>query len=181
MIGRVVKVADGDTVTIENGERHKVRLFGIDAPEKKQTYGATSKMELTSHVLGRELTLRVCGVDRYRRIVGELILEQESVNARMLKDGHAWHYVAYSRRRDFQSLELKARRGKLGLWKEANPTPPWEFRRHQKKIDKQRHQKRASNDTNTRTQRSKARETRPATPAANKNKSRPRFGVAAWL
>ena len=89
----IYSVHDGDTVSADcGGTRIKVRMVGIDAPELKQKYGRTSRQVLADHVLQKKVTLRTQGRDKYGRTIGEVFLNGESVNAWMVKGGHAWIY-----------------------------------------------------------------------------------------
>ncbi len=128
--GSVVGVTDGDTIKVLRGkELLRVRLDGIDAPEKKQAYGQRAKEKLSSLVFGKEVQLVVKSVDRYGRLVAEVRAGGRSANAEMVAAGLAWHYKAYSKDQSLAALERSARERRLGLWADKDPVPPWEFRR----------------------------------------------------
>ncbi|MBC2856984.1 thermonuclease family protein [Cetobacterium sp. 2A] len=134
--GKVIKVADGDTITIieENGDKTRIRLYGIDAPEKKQDYGIKSLDVLKKLIDKKEVEIDVKDKDRYGRVVGIVYYNGMNINLYMLKTGNAWWYKQYSKHNaEFRIAEEKARLKKLGLWKESNPTPPWVYRKEKKK------------------------------------------------
>ncbi|MDR3214141.1 MAG: thermonuclease family protein [Azoarcus sp.] len=131
--GRVVRVADGDTLTLRDGhgERIIVRLAEIDAPEHCQPFNQRSRASLTELTLNRRITVKVLDIDRYGRSVGRVTVEGESetVNRIQLRRGLAWFYARYARDKSLRLLEREAARAKLGLWAEKSPTPPWDWRR----------------------------------------------------
>lgn len=131
LVGRVVAIADGDTVTVLDGGnvQHKVRLADIDAPEKAQDFGTKAREALASKVQGREVTVESHGTDRYKRTIGTVLVDGRNVNLEMVAEGWAWHYKAYSKSQEFADAEKAARAAGLGLWAGKNPVPPWEFRR----------------------------------------------------
>lgn len=126
--GKVVSIHDGDTITVLSGkEQTKVRLYGIDAPEKKQDYGQKSKQFLASLIAGQVVEVEPKGKDRYKRTLGIIHHKGQDINAQMVLNGYAWAYVKYSR--IYVDQEKTAREKKLGLWQSSNPTPPWEWRK----------------------------------------------------
>jgi endonuclease YncB( thermonuclease family) len=94
-----VKIADGDTLTIldASNEQHKIRLAGIDAPEKGQPFGTKAREALAGKVFGQAVRVEVIDVDRYRREVGRIYLGERFVNMEMVRDGFAWRYVTYDK------------------------------------------------------------------------------------
>lgn len=135
--GRVVAVADGDTLTVLDANNHstKVRMQGIDAPEKAQAFGQASKRHLSGLVFGKTITVDARGQDKYRRTLGAVILGGRDINAQMVHDGYAWAYLRYSQ--DYAAAESEARQARRGLWADADPVAPWEFRRASKDRPKQ--------------------------------------------
>lgn len=134
--GRVVGVADGDTVTVLDDFKvqHKIRLSGIDAPEKKQAFGMRSKQSLSDLVFDKDVTVETEKKDKYRREIGKILVAGQDVNLEQVTRGFAWHYKAYERdqppndRKLYDFAERQARSGKRGLWADTDPVPPWEFR-----------------------------------------------------
>lgn len=125
---KVIKISDGDTITVLSGkEQTKVRLYGIDAPEKKQDYGQRSKQFLASLIAGQVVEVEPNGKDRYKRTLGIIHHKGQDINAQMVLNGYAWAYVKYSRM--YIDHERLARENKRGLWQSSNPTPPWEWRK----------------------------------------------------
>jgi endonuclease YncB( thermonuclease family) len=137
LTGAVVRVVDGDTIYVLDGnyEQHKIRLAGIDAPERKQAYGLASRKHLASIVAGQQVSIEYQKHDRYGRIVGKVLHDGIDVCLEQVKNGFAWHYKKYQQEQDAQDrqryaiAENQARDSRLGLWRENNPNAPWEFRR----------------------------------------------------
>jgi micrococcal nuclease len=129
--GRVVGVMDGDTITVLVGrEQRRVRLAGVDAPEKGQAFGQRSKQALSQMIFGREVTVVSTGRDRYERTLGIVrLMDGSSVNERLVENGWAWHYTRYSNDRRLSELESRARAARRGLWADLRPVAPWDFRK----------------------------------------------------
>ena len=135
--GLVVGVADGDTITVLDQQKntYKIRLQGIDAPEKKQAFGEKSKQSLHDLVHGKQVRIEYDKEDKYGRIVGKITLDDLDICLQQLVLGMAWHYKKYQNeqyvadRVVYNDAELKSKSLKLGLWAEETPTPPWEFRK----------------------------------------------------
>lgn len=127
---RVIAVSDGDTITVLEGKtQYRLRLNGIDAPESRQAWGRRSKEYLSRLVFDKTLTVELIEMDRYGRHVANIFLEDVWVNRLMVEAGLAWHYRAYSDSAVLQGAEDRARREKIGLWADAHPIPPWDWRR----------------------------------------------------
>lgn len=128
--GRVVGVSDGDTITVLDSARqqHKVRLSQIDAPEKSQDFGQRSKQSLSDLVFNKTVAVEVHDTDRYGRTVGQVRIGVMDANLEQVKRGMAWVYRQYARDPAYFQAEDAARSARIGLWSQANPTPPWEFR-----------------------------------------------------
>ena len=138
IVGRVVRVADGDTITVlatggtrsvASATQHKIRLQGIDAPEKKQAFGNASRKFLSGLVANREVRVTYAKRDRYGRILGTVFVDGRDINLEMLKAGMAWHYKKYDTNPAYAKAETEARAARRGLWQEKNPTPPETFRK----------------------------------------------------
>ncbi|WP_186458727.1 thermonuclease family protein [Mucilaginibacter achroorhodeus] len=107
-----------------------VRLAEVDCPEKSQAFGQAAKQFTSDLCFGKMVKLIVNNNDRYGRTVGWVELEDgTSVNKQLVKNGYAWQYRAYSKSMEMAMLEQQARQSRLGLWQDANPTPPWNFRK----------------------------------------------------
>ena len=126
LVGRVVKVSDGDTITILDSSKtqHKIRLHGIDAPEKKQAFGTASRKFLAGLVANREVRVAWSKRDRYQRILGTVFVDGKDVNLEMLKVGMAWHYKKYDSTPAYAQAQSEARAAKRGLWQDKNPIEP---------------------------------------------------------
>ena len=130
--GRVVGVADGDTLTVlaDWKRQVRVRLGGIDAPERRQPYGTRARQGLSALGFGRAVQVEVEDTDRYGRPVGRVRVGGRDVNAEMVRRGAAWVYLRYNRDPSLPPLEAEARAARRGLWAlpEAERVPPWEWR-----------------------------------------------------
>ena len=131
LIGKVVKVSDGDTVTILTSDKtqHKIRLNDIDAPEKKQAFGNKSKDNLAKYIAGKTVTVQYQKKDKYKRVLGTIYYNNTDINLQQVKDGYAWVYKKYSKNQDYYNAEKVSRENKKGLWIDKNPIAPWEFRK----------------------------------------------------
>jgi endonuclease YncB( thermonuclease family) len=132
LTGRVVRVADGDTLSVldANNKQHKVRLYAIDTPEWQQSHGKTAKRALTQWVDGKTVGIVVMDTDSYGRTVGTVYRGDTNVNLAMVAAGHAWWYRSIApHERALADAEQRARAGKLGLWSQSQPVPPWVWRR----------------------------------------------------
>ncbi len=138
--GTVRTVYDGDTVLLSTreGSRIKARLYGIDAPETAkpdkpgQPFGEAAKITLKSKVNGRRVSAEVMEIDQYRRAVAVIRLDGRDINREMTAEGMAWayrHYLQGAYASEYIGAEERARSKRLGLWRDVNPQPPWEFRR----------------------------------------------------
>lgn len=138
--GRVVGIADGDTLTLLDAtlRQHKIRLEGIDAPEKAQPFGSRAKLALSALAYGREASAACQRPDRYGRQVCKVLVGGRDVNAAMIAAGMAWHYTAYAKTQRAEDASAYARaqdraqRQRVGLWADAAPVAPWEWRRANK-------------------------------------------------
>jgi micrococcal nuclease len=144
--GKVVGVLDGDTLEVmQNGRAVRVRLAEVDCPEKSQPYGARAKQFTSKLAFGQQVKLVVRDHDRYGRTVAEVILpDGQSLNRELVRAGYAWWYRQYSHDATLGKLESEARSGRLGLWSDPRPVPPWEWRKD--KRTRGRHQKRVEPD-----------------------------------
>jgi endonuclease YncB( thermonuclease family) len=133
--GRVVSVADGDTITVldETKTQVKVRLDAIDAPETGQPFGQASKKALSDMVFGRDVVVYRKKLDRWGRTVGHVLVDGVDTNLVMLEAGMAWHYKAYDKNKRLAEAENEARTARRGLWQDRDPVPPWEWRKQSRK------------------------------------------------
>ena len=149
--GKVIKVADGDTITIMDnaGDKHRITLGGIDAPEKDQPYGEESTQSLLELTSGKTVVIEYEKRDRYKRIIGKVLVDPpgevfcmaldcvKKIDAGLeqIKKGLAWHYKKYQGEQSVEDrgtygvAEVEAREKELGLWKNSEPMAPWEWRR----------------------------------------------------
>jgi endonuclease YncB( thermonuclease family) len=138
--GTVRSVYDGDTILLVTREssRLKIRLYGIDAPETAkpdkpgQPFGEAAKRALFSRIMGKKIAAEVIDVDQYQRTVAVVRLAGRDINREMVAEGMAWAYRQFLERpyaSEYLEAENRARSNRAGLWRDANPRPPWEFRR----------------------------------------------------
>ena len=130
--GMVVGISDGDTITVlHEGRGEKIRLYGIDAPEKGQAFSKKAKQFTSSMVYGKTVKVEPKDIDQYGRTVALIYVNGQSLNEALIKNGFAWVYRKYCKEPfcdDWLNLEIVARYGKIGIWSEPNPIPPWDFR-----------------------------------------------------
>src|SRR5712692_10534066 len=130
--GSVVSVLDGDTIEVlHNNRPERIRLSGIDCPEKGQAYGTRAKQAASELVLGGEVTLHTYGHDQYGRTLADvLLLDGTQVNQTLVEDGWCWWYRKYAPDDTvLEGLEKEAREAKKGLWVDPAPIPPWVYRK----------------------------------------------------
>jgi endonuclease YncB( thermonuclease family) len=135
--GRVVRVLDGDTLEVlEGATPRRVRLHGVDCPERNQPYGSRARQFTAQLAFGRTVTVVIRDRDRYGRLVGEVLLpDGRNLNRELLAAGYAWWYRRYSRDLRLAVLEWMARWRKRGLWQDPHPVPPWEWRKRPKSAE----------------------------------------------
>lgn len=133
--GRVVGISDGDTMTVLNKQNQpiKIRMVEIDAPEKNQDFGQRSKQSLSDLCFGKAAKVEDRGQDKYHRTLGRVYCDGTDANAEQVRLGMAWAYRQYLTDPTIADLEQEAKSAKAGLWGDANPTPPWEFRHNSHK------------------------------------------------
>lgn len=134
--GKVVSVADGDTITIsENGTERKIRFYGIDCPEGDQQFGQQATKFTSALVSGRKIEIKKMDTDRYGRTVAILYADGVNLNEQIVAQGYGWMYRQYCKEsfcQDWLQLESAAKASGKGLWADTNPTPPWEHRQQQR-------------------------------------------------
>jgi len=146
--GRVVAVADGDTITVLTSAhlRERVRLAAIDAPESRQPFGAAAKRHLSALVFGAQVRVEYAKRDRYGRIVGRVLRDGQDAGLAQIESGLAWHTLRYAReqpsaeRSAYAQAERAARSAALGLWAEPTPVAPWDWRAQRRQPDAPRAQ-----------------------------------------
>jgi micrococcal nuclease len=128
---KVVGIKDGDTfVVLINDEEKTIRLAHIDCPEKKQPFGKNAKKFASDLCFGKMITVVSDGkMDRYKRLIAEIYIDEICVNKELVKNGLAWHFKKYSKDSSYAELENKAKELRIGLWAEKDPIPPWNWRK----------------------------------------------------
>jgi len=134
--GRVVSIEDGDAITILDAanREYRIRLQGIDAPEGGQAFGNRSRQNLSKEIYDKQVAIEWSKRDQYSRLVGKVLLNGHDICLEQIRVGMAWHYKYYQEeqspedRKIYADAEGEARATRRGLWTDANPSPPWDFR-----------------------------------------------------
>lgn len=134
--GTVVGISDGDTITVldNSSKERKVRLMGIDAPEKSQAFGNQAKQTLSNYIYKKEVSVEYKKFDKYKRIVGKVTLDSQDICLKMIADGMAWHYTEYEKEQSktdrelYREAEATAKEAKVGLWHQSDAVKPSAFR-----------------------------------------------------
>ena len=128
--GKVVAIIDGDTVDLLDGEKttHRIRLHGIDAPEKGAPFSRKGRQALADLVLQKQVAATPVDRDRYGRTVARLQVDNRDVGLVLLDAGWVWHFTRYDRSIEYAAAERRARDARRGLWADPKPIPPWEWR-----------------------------------------------------
>jgi len=136
IFGKVVHIADGDTLTVltASNQQVKVRLAGIDTPEKAQPFGNKAKQALAALSFQKQASVEVETKDRYGRSVGRVIVAGKDVNAELVRQGMAWVYRKYTNDQKLYALEAKAKQAKRGLWSSDKPIEPWLWRKGKRTV-----------------------------------------------
>ena len=132
LIGPVVSILDGDTLEVLHHQHpERIRLSGIDCPEKGQAYGQKAKQAASALVFGKDVTIQTHGKDKYKRTIADVLLpDGMSLNQELVKQGWCWWYRKYAPGDTvLEELEKSAREAKKGLWADSQPVPPWEWRK----------------------------------------------------
>lgn len=140
LIGRVVAIADGDTLTIldTTNTQHKIRLAGVDSPEKAQPFGQVCKQSLSDLAYSHTVRIDWNKYDRYGRVIGKVLVNGQDVNLEQVHRGCAWHYKKYQNeqspedRVSYARAEDDARARRVGLWKDIEAMAPWDWRHRPK-------------------------------------------------
>jgi|SRR5215831_3389425 len=139
IVGQVVGILDGDIIEVlhNNNRRERIRLNGIDCPEKGQAYGKNARQAASELVFGKHVTLQTHGLDKYGRTIADVLLpDGTNVNLTLVKDGWCWWYQKYAPENVILAeLQRRARRSGLGLWADPHPVPPWCYRKKQLRED----------------------------------------------
>lgn len=135
--GKVVGVADGDTFTLltKNNKPIKIRLHGIDCPEKGQDFGNVAKDYTSNIIFGKLVTVTITDTDRYGRVIGVVKLSGRTLNEDLIRNGLAWHYCKYDSSIYWHFLQDSARKMKVGLWSDDGAIEPWVHRKLKKQTN----------------------------------------------
>ena len=131
--GKVVGITDGDTIKVltPDNRQVKIRLYGVDAPEKKQAFGTKAKEFLSSLIFGETVEIQPISIDLYGRTIAKVWIHGKDVGLTCIEYGYCWHYVQYCKKcTDYKNAQAKAKKQGLGLWADKNPIAPWKFRKN---------------------------------------------------
>lgn len=135
---KVIRIMDGDTMEVlYQNTPVKIRLAHIDCPEKRrsQPFGNNAKQALSDLCFGQSVTIYGHKYDRYKRLIAVVKNQKKQIlNQEMIRQGMAWHYKKYSTDAAYAQLEIMARKNKVGLWHDANPIAPWDWRKPKPKL-----------------------------------------------
>ena len=133
--GKVIKIVDGDTFDMltDNKTTIRIRMNGIDCPERRQDYYQVCNDALGNYIFGKQVQLITHGTDRYKRTIADVYIDNDCVNLKMITNGYAWHFKKYSKDATMAMAEVEARNNKLGLWQSLNPVAPWDYRSGERK------------------------------------------------
>ncbi len=137
LTAKVVQVADGDTISVldNRNRKYRIRFLGIDAPERGQAYGNYCRKNLADKISGRTVEINYQKLDQYGRITGTVRYQGRNINLEQIQDGCAWYYRYFARdlsptlRIQYETAESSARKDRVGLWRDAHPMNPYDFRR----------------------------------------------------
>lgn len=137
---KIIKIVDGDTVVVRtvNNIKMKIRLSGIDAPERKQAHGINAANFLKKLIFSKIVNVHISNKDRYKRHIGTVFLKKTNINLELVRTGNAWAYRKYlskmSKKKEeaFVRAESYAQYNRIGLWSDLSPVPPWIWRKEKK-------------------------------------------------
>lgn len=154
--GRIVGVSDGDTITVltEDKQQIKVRVYGVDCPEKGQDFGSRAKQFTSDQVFGKTVNIDPITIDRYGRTIGIVDVNGANLSRLIIESGMGWVYDDYCKMLEcdeWKKMQDAARSKKIGIWSIKDPTPPWDFRHAEKKKDVERENSSAARSRSTST------------------------------
>lgn len=131
--GKVVGISDGDTITVLSPDKKemKIRLYGVDCPEKGQDFGNKAKQFTSDQLFGKTVEIDPVTMDRYGRTIGIVEVNGSNLSRMLIESGMAWVYEDYCRMLEcdeWKDAQKRAKSQKLGVWSMPNPAPPWDFR-----------------------------------------------------
>ena len=131
--GKVIAINDGDTIKILTKDKttYTIRLKDIDAPEKSQAFGNSSKKNLSNYIFNKTVRVEYLHYDKYKRVLGTVYYRNKNINIAQVKDGFAWVYKN-PKNKKYKKEQQQAKDNKKGLWIDKEPIPPWEYRAKQK-------------------------------------------------
>jgi endonuclease YncB( thermonuclease family) len=135
---RVTKVIDGDSIKAKDAEgtEYEIQLEGTDAPELKQAYGPESTEALKKLLAEKSIRITWKKKDNFERLLAQVYVGDDHINALMIRRGHAWHFKRYNQSKELAALEIQAREEKIGLWATDSPQAPWDYRKENRAPDK---------------------------------------------
>ena len=135
-VGKIIYVSDGDTFHfVEKGksqnQKIRVRLAEVDCPESTQPYGLEAKEFVMDRIFKKTVMIHQTDIDQYGRTIAHVFYgDGKNLAEELLSNGYAWHYKRYSDSQTYADLELVAQAQKIGLFKNSDQIPPWEWRKN---------------------------------------------------
>ncbi len=137
--GKVIKVSDGDTITVllKGNTQKKLRLAEVDCPENGQPFGKNAKQFTSSQVFGKTVKFKETSTDRYGRSVAKIYYDNDKyLSKEVIKAGMGWWYFSYSKDDSLGKLQEKAQQKKMGLWQDVHAVAPWDYRKMKREQSK---------------------------------------------
>ncbi|MDN3694468.1 thermonuclease family protein [Chryseobacterium tructae] len=137
--GKVVKISDGDTITVllKGNKQKKLRLADVDCPESGQAFGKNAKQFTSGKVFGKIVTFTETSTDRYGRSIAKVYYDKDKyLSKELIKAGMGWWYFSYSKDDSLGKLQEKAQQNKIGLWQDIHAVAPWEYRKMKREESK---------------------------------------------
>lgn len=150
--GRVIKISDGDTITVllEGNEQKKLRLADVDCPENGQAFGKNAKQFTSTQVFGKTVSFVETNKDRYGRSVAKVYYDDNKyLSKELIKAGMGWWYFSYSKDASLGKLQETAQRRKVGLWQDVHAMAPWDYRKMKREESKNKKYEASKNQTKT--------------------------------
>ncbi|MEJ5104990.1 thermonuclease family protein [Chryseobacterium sp. MYb328] len=139
--GKVIKISDGDTITVllKGNKQKKLRLADVDCPENGQAFGKNAKQFTSSQVFGKTIKFTETSTDRYGRSIAKVYYDQDKyLSKEVIKAGMGWWYFSYSKDDSLGRLQEKAQQKKMGLWQDVHAIAPWEYRKMKREQSKKK-------------------------------------------
>ncbi|ROS09649.1 endonuclease YncB(thermonuclease family) [Chryseobacterium nakagawai] len=139
--GKVIKISDGDTITVllKGNTQKKLRLADVDCPESGQAFGKNAKQFTSGKVFGKTIKFTETSTDRYGRSIAKVYYDNDKyLSKELIKAGMGWWYFSYSKDDSLGKIQEKAQQKKMGLWQDVHAIAPWEYRKMKREQSKKK-------------------------------------------